>query len=176
MDIETLRAAFLCDASAGLLHWKERPVSHFSSEAYARRWNTKCAGKPALTATASGGYKMGRLFDRPVKAHRVIWALHYGAWPEFDIDHIDGNPANNSISNLRLATHAENMKNVRMHKDNQSGHKGVSYSSDTREKWTARIMVNGVVHRLGRFKTPEEAAAAYAQASQRLHGQFSNSC
>jgi hypothetical protein len=176
MDIETLRAAFSYDASAGLLYWKERPVSHFSSEAYARRWNTKCAGKPALTAGSGRGYKMGRFFDQPVKAHRVIWALHYGAWPEFDIDHIDGDPGNNAISNLRLASHAQNMKNVRKHKDNRSGHKGVSFSPQTLEKWEARIMVDGVVHRLGRFKTPEEAAAAYTQASLRLHGQFSNSC
>ena len=174
MDIETLRACFTCDTSAGLLYWKERPVSHFSNEAYARRCNTKCAGKPALTATTTRGYKMGRLFYKPVKAHRVIWALHHGAWPTLDIDHIDGNPANNSISNLRLASHAENMKNVRMHRDNTSGYKGVSFSPQTREKWAARIMANGVVYRLGRFKTPEEAAAAYARASQRLHGQFSN--
>lgn len=175
MDVDFLNEAFSYEPDTGRLFWKWRPGKHFSDEAVYRRWNTRWACQPALTAKASNGCLVGRISGEMVRAHRVVWALHHGEWPSSEIDHIDGNPANNAVSNLRLATRAQNLHNRRMYKNNRSGFKGVSYVPHTREKWEAQIRANGGVYRLGRFKTPEEAAAAYAQASQRLHGQFSNS-
>jgi hypothetical protein len=43
--------------------------------------------------------------------HRAVWEAFNGPIPEgYDIDHIDGNPQNNSLSNLQAITHQENIK------------------------------------------------------------------
>lgn len=58
--------------------------------------------------------------------HRFVWYLHYGVPEEgYVIDHIDRNPLNNCISNLRLATIQENAMNQSKYKNNTSGYKGI---------------------------------------------------
>lgn len=53
-------------------------------------------------------------------AHIIIWEAFNGPIPEgMVIDHIDGNRSNNKLSNLRLVTQSENMKNAQI-----NGHKG----------------------------------------------------
>lgn len=85
------------------------------------------------------------------------------------VDHVDGDPMNNVRSNLRLCTHAENMRNRKIHSNNKSGYKGV-YFGDT--SWRAQIRADGKTYRLGRYKTAEEAHAAYQKAASELHGEF----
>lgn len=65
-------------------------------------------------------------------AHRVVWFLCTGEDPGagFVIDHIDGNPSNNTVSNLRKVTVLENNRNVCLRTDNTSGYKGVNYSKE----------------------------------------------
>jgi len=72
------------------------------------------------------------------KIHRLI-ALHYIANPDNKpcIDHIDRNKLNNNISNLRWATHTENMNNKGKRKDNKTGHKNISYDK-LRDIWVLR--------------------------------------
>ena len=48
--------------------------------------------------------------------------------------------------------------------------KGVSRK---RDKWRARIVVNGVEHNLGVFETEIAAGLAYKQASRLLQGEYS---
>lgn len=100
--------------------------------------------------------------------HRVIMGEPVG----MVIDHIDGNGLNNTRSNLRPATHAQNLQNQGLARHNTSGFKGVYFDSQ-RNKWKADIYQDRKRYRLGRFNTPEEAHAAYCRASQRLHGEFS---
>jgi len=99
----------------------------------------------------------------------------HGEWPASDItiDHRDRNRANNTsdLSNLRAATFAENNWNRPAYRNNKSGFKGVSLDKLT-GKWRAIIRCNKVTHRLGRFETPEVAAAVYYEAARRLHGEF----
>jgi hypothetical protein len=100
-----------------------------------------------------------------VLMHRVIMGDPDGLY----IDHIDGNGINNQRLNLRLATHAENLRNQRIGKNNTSGFKGVTKS---RSKWRAGIRANYIKYNLGCFDTPEAAHAAYVAASAVLHGEF----
>lgn len=86
-------------------------------------------------------------------------------------DHVNGNSLDNRRSNLRLATNSENASNVKRHRDNKSGYKGVVYDS-SRKKWRAEIMSKGERRHLGRYDTAEEAYRAYCQEAVKLHGKF----
>lgn len=107
-----------------------------------------------------------------MKAHVIAWAIHYGQWPELQIDHINNNPADNRIENLRLATNQQNCANKGLYRNNTSGIKGVSLRSNG--KWQAGIKVNYVRIHLGSFNTKEAAAEAYRQAAEATFGQFAN--
>lgn|SRR4051812_40385439 len=157
------------DPETGRLSWRNRPVDHFKTAAQQITWNRLYAGKGAGYIDTKG-YRRVAIFKIPRHAHRVCWLLYYGTCPDI-IDHIDGDPLNNRISNLRAATHSQNMMNRRIHSTNASGYKGVKW--DEKEKrWEARIRANGVVFKLGRFKTAEAASAAYQNASIKHHGEF----
>ncbi len=91
---------------------------------------------------SSDGYLQVNIRGRLVMAHRLAWMLHHGEWPKKLIDHINGIPADNSISNLRLALPTENVANSKRRVDNKSGAKGVSYCATTK-KWVAYLDFNG---------------------------------
>jgi hypothetical protein len=105
------------------------------------------------------------------KAHRIIWLMQTGSWPEKYIDHIDGNGLNNKWSNLREASPSENMANQKVRSDSTSGIKGVSYDKK-RNMWYVYIDINKKRKHLGRFETREEAAAARIAAEKVYHGAF----
>lgn len=86
-------------------------------------------------------------------------------------DHVDGDGLNNRRSNLRAATHAENLSNQRTHYDSASGCKGLTWHPQC-GKWQVRIMAHGKRHYVGLFVSVEEARNAYAKASAELHGDF----
>jgi hypothetical protein len=90
---------------------------------------------------------------------------------DMEVDHIDGNRLNNQRSNLRLATSSQNKINRGPRSDNKSGYKGVSWHKQ-RNKWTARIMVNGFYKHLGLFDEIENAVEAYNQAATKYYGSF----
>lgn len=126
------------------------------------------AGKLATTSTERG-YLRCQVANRNVMAHRVAWAMHYGEWPAAFVDHIDGNKTDNRITNLRLATHAQNTRNSVLRKDSTSGHKGVAFR---KLRWCARIRIDGKMRHVGSFLTRDEAIAAYRTAVMFVHGDF----
>jgi hypothetical protein len=107
------------------------------------------------------------------KAHRVAWALHYGEWPNGVVDHINRNPYDNRISNLRVGTQQQNTFNCSLSKNNTSGYKGVYLRKDT-GKWAAEVTHNRKKISLGCFLTAEEAAAAYDKASKELFKSYAS--
>jgi hypothetical protein len=104
------------------------------------------------------------------KAHRLAWLWVYGRWPQDDIDHINGDPTDNRIANLREATDSQNLGNSKRRADNTSGFKGVARSSAKAEKWRAHLQGQY----LGSFDTKEEAHAAYVAKARELYGEFAN--
>jgi hypothetical protein len=98
-----------------------------------------------------------------------MWVLATGAWPVAQLDHKDGQKAHNRLDNFREASHAQNLHNIAVHRDNVTGAKGVSRK---RDKFEARIRANGRSYRLGVFRTVAEASAAYRTAAKELHGEF----
>ena len=172
LDRKTLNELLSYDSETGNLFWKERAPKWFkptparSSEHQANWWNARFAGKQAITAINSGGYKTGAIFSHPVRAHRIIWMMVFGTEPEF-LDHIDGNPANNRIHNLRAVTASENVQNRCLNlAGTETGVMGVTMSKCGR--FTARIGHNGEAIHLGNFATLEEAASARRAASTKF--------
>lgn len=117
----------------------------------------------------SSGYVYVSVDDHRLLAHRVIWAMQTGHYPQGDIDHIDGDRANNRWTNLRQATRAQNMQNERRARRNgTSGYLGVSWSRAA-GRWAAAIKRDGKAQHLGLFDDPKVAHAAYVEAKRRLH-------
>lgn len=126
---------------------------------------------PRVGTINTNGYVQFNLCRKSILGHRVAWLLTYGVWPDGEIDHINGDRADNRLSNLRLATRAENMRNRGVNRNNKVGLKGVGRIG---KKWRARIMRNGKTFHIGVFESAEEANDAYARAAERLHEEFAN--
>jgi len=76
---------------------------------------------------------------KSVAVHRIVWALHFPISEDKVIDHIDGNPWNNKIENLREVDRATNSRNTKKHASNKSGVTGVNFkrNRDGHTYWTA---------------------------------------
>jgi len=117
------------------------------------------------------GYLIFNVLGKLCLAHRLAWLYVYGTWPREELDHKNGDRKDNRIDTLREATHTENVRNSKVHWNNTSGFKGVSWSKEKR-KWYARIMFNRMVIRLGYFRTAEAASEAYETAAEKYFGEF----
>lgn len=174
--VEYLRECLDYRPETGALVWLGRPPGHFSSPASHFRFMSRWAGKPAGSYTASG-YLSIRLGGTLYMAHRLAWALYYGAAPEVSLalDHINGRKDDNRIANLREVTHAVNGLGAVKNSKNTSGHNGVSWASKQR-KWCAQVGFQGKVRNLGYYDDIADAIAARKRADAELgfsayHGQ-----
>lgn len=158
LTIERLRELLDYNPTTGDLTWKVHKSIRVR------------AGDKITGRNHSGHLRVGIDCKRYL-AHRIAWFHYYEKWPLNRLDHIDHNPSNNRLSNLREATHAQNLWNRGAPRHNTSGFKGVSYVTHCK-KWDARITANGKLLLLGLFATPEEAHVAYCAAAKRLHGEF----
>lgn len=175
---ETLRKLLRYDPATGKLYWKHRGVEFFQDGKYSASracltWNAKHEGAEALTAPKDDGYLHGNIFRKRHRAHRVIWAMQVGEWPQREIDHINGNPSDNRMENLRLATGVENSRNQGLLSANTSGYKNVSYLKRKRKgKWLARMHIGGGKIWQREFVDKEDAARAARDAREKFHGEF----
>lgn len=112
------------------------------------------------------GYREIGFKKKLYRAHRLAWLLSYGEWPNEEVDHINGNRADNSLSNLRSVTRRENCKNIKLKPGHASGVIGVRFHAQ-RDKWQAQITVDGKNFHLGYFHTKEPAILARKAAEEK---------
>lgn len=112
------------------------------------------------------GYRQVRLHGKSYYVHRIIWVIIHGEIsPHMEVDHIDGNPSNNAIYNLRLVTASQNARNQKLHRRNTTGVQGIStlVRADGSPKFILRM---GGTH-LGVFDTLEAAAQRRLELAER---------
>jgi hypothetical protein len=102
------------------------------------------------------GYIIIQLNKKTIKAHRLAWLMVHGSFPNGEVDHIDNNPSNNRISNLRVVNRSKNQMNARPPVHNKSGFKGVHFCK-SKNKWVATIGKNGKKEFIGYFNDFESA-------------------
>lgn len=158
IPIARVRALLDYDPATGVFQWRVKPRRGVQ------------IGDRAGTVDPLG-YRGVRVDGRRYLEHRLAWAWVFGSQPPDELDHINGNPSDNRIANLRPATRSQNNQNTRRRCDNKSGFKGVSWIT-ARGKWRAEIKADGRVLHLGYFQTREEAHAAYMTAAEKFFGEF----
>lgn len=157
LTYENVRTFFHYDPETGRLIWLPRPRSSFASRLAYVAWTARYAGKEAGSLIAAGYRFINIKKFMGTSAHRVAWLWTHGEWPD-TIDHIDGDPSNNRLSNLRNVSMAENRRNVARTKLNKTGVSGVCFDK-SRQKWMAYGSSRPNVN-LGRHDTLESAIAA----------------
>lgn len=107
-------------------------------------------------------------------SHRLAFLYMIGRFPNagMETDHINGNGLDNRWCNLREVTNRQNGFNKLVRKNSASGFKGVFFIH-LRNKWEARLKLNGKDIYLGQFLDKNDAAKAYKEASLFYHGEFS---
>jgi hypothetical protein len=105
--------------------------------------------------------------------HRIAWALAHGEYPNVEVDHINGNGADNRLCNLRLATSSQNNQNRRLSSRNRTGVKGVFRIKAGKKPWRVAIGLNGHYY-ITHFETFEEAVQHAEQKRREMHADFAN--
>lgn len=154
-EIELLHSVLTYDPATGHFYWK------------ARGNNAVKAGQKAGSVNIYGYIKI-TVRRKGYSAHRLAWLFVHGSWPKEEVDHINGDPADNRITNLRVADRRLNTQNMRkVRKDSTTGVMGARKT--VTGKFVSGITANGVHHHLGTFLTAEQAHSAYMDAKRRLH-------
>lgn len=156
LTADQVRTLLAYDPETGVLTWRQ-PMKFGQIPA------GSVAGHVGLN-----GYRVVNINRTLYPAHRLIWLMVTGIWPGGDLDHADGQRANNRWSNLREVTRSQNNANSRLRKSNAAGVKGVYLVRGKR--WRASIRIGGRGHHLGYFATKEAAAEAYAAAANDAFG------
>ena len=144
----------------------------YEPEAGRFTWVSPTGNRVRIGAVAGSPGALGHVFisvhGRRYAAHRLAWRYVYGAWPTGEVDHINGNPADNRIANLRDVSGTTNRENVRRPRSHStSGVLGAFPLPNG--KFRARIRVGGRAIHLGVFDTAQAAHVRYVEAKRELH-------
>ena len=153
-----------------------KDVLSYNAETGIFTWNVNLRGKAAKIGFVAGtpsirGSVHITVDGKKYLAHRLVWLYIYGEFPDDMLDHIDGNPLNNKITNLRECNNTQNGRNRLAQNNNTSGFKGVSWHK-TRGKWRASITLHGKHHHIGHFDSAEKASSAYESYTKEIYGEF----
>ena len=110
-----------------------------------------------ITGRDGKSYRRISLLYKRYFAHRLAFIYMTGSLPKNQVDHINGNGADNRWINLRDVTASENNKNIRKNKLNKSGISGV-YWSRNKSKWHTQLRINGKITYLGSYSSSFDAA------------------
>lgn len=149
-------------------YWVSQPLEMFANEKSWAAWNRLHAGQMVKVKRQTNGYNGVRIHRALIMVHRLIWVLHHGQWPKFEIDHINGDHTDNRIENLRDVPKSINMRNQKRRSDNTSGMPGVCWCAE-RRKWRVNIGTTARRVYVGQFARQEDAIAA-RKAAQAQYG------
>ena|SRR3990167_5147696 len=122
----------------------------------------KLGGKWCVCKKRGRFYVQKRINKHIIEIHRFILNPKVGEY----VDHINGNPLDNTRKNLRICTNAANLRNGRVRSNNKTGFNGVTWDR-FRNKWHAKIKVNYKDIFLGRFKNFDDAIKARKDAEKK---------
>ena len=138
------------------------------------RWQISPARRVAVGSAAGGkgneGYVKIKWKGKMYQAHRLIFAYHH-SWLPDEVDHINGDRADNRVENLRAATKNLNQHNAQRRSDNKSGVKGVRWCKRD-ERWIAIIHRDKKIVFRGYYRDLSVAKIAVQEAREQLHGSF----
>lgn len=161
LTVERLKELVRYEPETEKLFWKDRDSKAF---------NSKYSGKEIKGSKDHKGYLQFSVDKITVKLHRVKWALHYGYWPKEDLDHINRDISDNSISNLRECSRKENSWNRGHRSNSTSGYLGVTLHKAS-NKYQYQIMCNGKRY-YGLELTALAAAEKREMLAKELHKEF----
>jgi hypothetical protein len=164
-----LRELFEYDPSTGALVWRTRPESDFKTRSAWLWVNRRCAGKP-VGAVIPNGYLQTYVNGKMFMVHRIVWAMHYGSWPEHHIDHVNHVRGDNRVSNLRDVTATGNARNASLYSTNTSGVTGVC---KYRGGWVAFSRRGDVHVRIG-YSTSFDKAVEMRKEYEKSNGFHDN--
>jgi hypothetical protein len=157
LDVEALAELVTCDPLTGSLFWTDKAGPK------------RPAGKRAFD-TPMEGYRYGKIGKQSLMAHRVVWLLCTGEWPDV-IDHINGNRSDNRFENLRSVSTGVNARNASKPSNNTTGCTGVSREKRN-GKWKAYVTVNGKTVWLGCNHLSQEAACLVRRTHILAHPEY----
>lgn len=156
MDLNRVRSVVSYDAEAGTFMWLCN-----------RKGGSARVGASA-GCTRPDGYVHIVIDGERHYAHRLAWQMEVGLIPSgMEIDHIDHNPSNNKIGNLRLVTRSGNRKNRSRDSRNKSGVNGVHWSENAKA-WAVQVRSDRKTKHIGYFKDLKKASEARRAAEAAL--------